>query len=248
MKLFLDEAIFKAIALDEYGGVNGFLEAWRDGELHARRDEAPSRATLYDWIANGLPRDESKQLALFSAIAQDPTSIIDWQRSGLFENFSCLRLQFIAGKSGSFSALFRLFQPSSDWPHQPIALSLFNKPWATFQFSNDALTVKNVYTCISLKLIEESQIRPSSVHIAYRTMTNADGLWRPYGTVIRRSDADYLFHENGNRQSASYRKGDAIRFETFLGPSPVEFRIASLSDFKAEHSVQDQAVLRFHGR
>jgi hypothetical protein len=52
-------------------------------------------------------------------------------------------------------------------------------------------------------------------------------------------------HENGNMQTVPpLHSGDQVEFKTFFGPSPAEFRIASLHHFSMELDLFDDPNVR----
>jgi hypothetical protein len=87
---------------------------------------------------------------------------------------------------------------------------------------------------------EEQRHWPRAYHIAYRRKNNADGLWRPFGSIITRQSELILVHENGAVQTAKPKTSYMpIEFRTFFGPSAAEFRIASLHPFEARLDLID---------
>jgi hypothetical protein len=250
-KYTLDVGLVTSLMGKEFGGKHGFIKAWEEGELSASASAAPSQATLYRWLRSGLPDNLDGFLAFFSALDIDPMAAMDWNKSGVWENFSHLRLAvYLALTKGHFRHLLELYGPNMNWPNNDLLVQHFSRKWCTYQFENDAALVSEKYVIVELDLDADARPRPFVMHIAYRTGTNRDGLWRPYGSIVRREGTDFLFHENGYKQAIATNEDDNLEFETYCGPSSLEFKIISLHPFtgKAYFGRQKEGRLRFPGR
>lgn len=253
MKLYVDTAVVKQIIEQDFGNIASFAESWnaRDARLGRTTPLARDGKTIYGWLADGLPKQRETVFDFFATLGVDPISIIDIERNGLPENFGRLRLSFLFGgiAAGAFRSLFELYRPGPAWPDSRIAQDFFERDWSVRNFTHTATENCNRYATINVNPGVVSN-RPAAWHIAYRRVQNADGMWRPYGSVITRNDMRILIHENGNMQhEAVSAQAPGLRFQTFFGPSPIEFRLASLEPFDiALHYPDDQeGLLRFIG-
>lgn len=250
-KYTLDQQLVQSLFDDEFGGKKGFIEAWKNGELSVSASTAPSQPTLYRWLDEGLPDNPSGFFKFFSALDIDPIAAMDWSKSGIWENFSHLRLAvYLAKTQGHFRQLLELYGPTMNWPNNELLTQHFSRNWCTYYFENDAAKVSGKYIIVKLDIEQDARRRPFAMHIAYRTKTNRDGLWRPYGSIIRRRGSDYLFHENGYKQAIATDEDQNLEFETYCGPSSLEFKVISIHPFEGEayFGPPQEGRLRFPGR
>ncbi|WP_157075209.1 hypothetical protein [Erythrobacter sp. AP23] len=240
----------------KFGGIENFAEEW---SIHALRHEGtanPSRSskTIYKWIANGMPKAEDTFLSFFGALDADPISLIDLEKSQFRKHFGRLRQAILLGgiNIGGFRPLMYLLRPSPQWPDETLTGKYFRRRWATQDFLHEAEHVKNLDVTIRIQGDpEQPREWPRAFHVAYRRLTNADGLWRPFGTILTRNSEAILVHENGAIGNAAlgFGSGHRIDFKTFFGPSPAEFRVASLHPFEATLDLYDDpnVTLQFAG-
>lgn len=59
-------------------------------------------------------------------------------------------------------------------------------------------------------------------------------MWRYYGTVLAIERKLELYNESGDYQFMEQVEDDEIRFRTYFGGRPVEWRIVSLHEFSVE--------------
>ena len=242
---------------ERFAGIANFADEWgRSGPGDSARAGATQRSvkTIYAWLKHGLPTSRDTLFQFFGALDVDPIAVLDLDRHDLRRNFGRLRRAFMLGglNAGGFRPLFDLYRPSATWPDDGLSREYFNRAWTCFEFEHPATDITNVYAAITVRASEpELSWWPRAYHIAYRRRANADGLWRPYGTVVTCSDEAVLIHENGDlqREVVPQRNGHAFRFHTYFGPSPSQFRLASLHAFNGQvEPAPDPAVsLRFIG-
>lgn len=249
MKMFVRSDLVHAIFEEEFGGIANFVEEWGGSAEQGGR----GLSTLYKWLSDGLPGRSESVFAFFGALGIDPIAVIDLERSKLARNFGRLRMAFMLGgaNAGGFAPLFELFRPGAGWPQSDLLIRHFGRPCATFDFLHDAELERNTYATITANAKDGHPAnRPRAFHIAYRRRPSPDGLWRPYGTVVTRAGEAVLVHENGDIQCAAQpsRSAHQIRFKTYFGPSPVEFRIASLGAFTCKVEPYDDPVVTLHFR
>jgi hypothetical protein len=194
-----------------------------------------------------MPKHEDAFFGFFGALDADPIALIDFERSGFARHFGRFRQAImLAGINvGGFRSLTRLMRPSQHWPDNQLTELHYGKVWSAHEFEHDARSVINSYVTFRIGGAQDEQRDwPRAYHIAYRRKFNADGLWRPFGSIISRQAEITLLHENGAMQVARQRPGQRlIEFKTFFGPSAAEFRIASLHPFEARVDLVDDSAV-----
>lgn len=257
MKIFVEIDIVQRIFEERFGGLQNFVDDWFEKEIQYLGERKSSRdaSTIYAWLKNGLPSQRDTIFGFFGMLGVDPVSVIDLDRSGLPRKFGLLRAAFMVGggaTAGGFAPLFEIYRPATNWPDGGIASRFFKREWSVQEFAHDALNVSNIYATVFIDTSQDRPNRhPNAFHIAYRRKSNADGLWRPFGTIIDRERETILIHENGNLQrvskSATYSR--MLAFKTYFGPAPAEFRLASLDGFMCRVELQDlpMVTLFFEG-
>lgn len=256
MRFFLDSKLTFDLLEQKFGGIENFAEEW---SVYSNRNGGasnPSRSskTIYKWIAEGMPKAEETFLSFFGALDADPIALVDLEKSQFRKRFGRLRQAILLGgiNIGGFRPLLYLLRPSPQWPEEALTKRYFRRSWTTQDFLHEAGDTKNLDVTIRIQG-DRSQPRewPRAFHIAYRRLSNADGLWRPFGTILTRNSEAVLVHENGAIRDIElpFRSEHRIDFKTFFGPSPAEFRLASLHPFKAELDLYDDpdVVLQFAG-
>ena len=156
-----------------------------------------STKTIYAWLKNGLPASRDTVFSFFGALDVDPTAMVDLEKSEIPKIFGRLRHAFMMGgvNAGSFQALFDIYRPSANWPDDSLSQRFYSRDWTNFDFDHPADKYKNGYVTITVRGDESvSTGWPRAFHIAYRRHSNADGLWRPYGTVVCRFGKATLAH------------------------------------------------------
>jgi hypothetical protein len=244
VRFFVDSVQVRLLFKEQFGGIENFVDEWR-----ARQDElgfgtqSRSVKTIYKWLAEGMPKHEDSFFGFFGALDADPIALIDFERSGFSKHFGRFRQAImLAGLNvGGFRSLTRLMRPALHWPDNQLTELHYGKTWSTHEFEHDARLVISSYVTFRIgSADEEKRDWPRAYHIAYRRKNNADGLWRPFGSIITRQSELILVHENGAVQTARPKtSGFPIEFKTFFGPSAAEFRIASLHPFEASLDLID---------
>lgn len=240
MKIRVNPALAHRLFEQKFGGIENFVEEWRDVSQPMVGSDMSSRSvkTVYGWLNKGFPMNQDTLFSFFGALDVDPVALIDIDRSELRKNFGRLRQAIMLGglNAGGFRPLFDLFRPSAGWPDSGLAQQYFRRDWTRFDFIHDAVAVKSTDVTITVRGDNSVPVSwPRAFHIAYRRQSNADGLWRPYGTVLSRFDEAILVHENGNIQRTEQpaRTSHQLSFKTHFGPAPAEFRLASFHPFQS---------------
>ena len=256
MKFRVSAPLVHRVLDERFGGIANFADEWRDPESTEESPDPRGRSmkTIYAWLKNGLPSKHDTLFRFFGAIDVDPMAALDFDQCYQQRTFGRLRRAFMLGgaSAGGFRPLFDLYRPSAGWPDSGLSRSYFSRDWTSFDFSHTATDITNTYATITIKGTDSAPVWwPRAFHIAYRRRANADGLWRPFGTVVSREGEAILLHENGDlQQMAIATHGDhEIRFQTYFGPSPAEFRLVSLHPFSGQVQPRPDAAtpLRFIG-
>ncbi|MEQ5787564.1 hypothetical protein J3454_06625 [Erythrobacter sp. NFXS35] len=250
LRFFVHSDQTRQLLEKRFGGIENFVDEWiaRGVNKADRASSSKSVKSVYRWIAQGLPKNEETFFGFFGALGVDPLSLLDLERSKFRENFSRYRqAMMLAGIDvGGFRPLMQLMRPAVHWPADQTALRHFGRPWFACEFKHDAIEAKNVHVTVRLQNEDPDATEvPRVYHIAYRRKSNADGLWRPFGSIISRSYETILVHENGDIQEIRPdRSSDRVEFKTFFGPSPAEFRVASIFDFSLDLDLYDDPDVR----
>lgn len=238
LKLHVDKAVLHHAFNAGFGGIENFADIWskipQDDEAAGQRER--SVKTIYAWLQNGMPTARDTMMRFFGTLGIDPVAAVELDSGKLQKQFGRLRRAFMFGgfNAGGFRPLFELYAPSFGWPEESLALTYFDRKWTTFDFTHHAQDIKNTYVTIHVQAQDDMPVSwPRAFHIAYRRLSNADGLWRPYGAVMTRLKEAILVHENGEVQRTPFfaSNNHRIRFRTWFGPEPAEFRLASLHPF-----------------
>lgn len=253
LKFQIDSVLAHRIFDERFGGIANFADEWAAQASGGERAQR-SVKTIYAWLKNGLPTTRDTLYSFASALDVDPVTLIDFNRADLRKNFGRLRRSFLLGglNAGGFRPLYDLFHPSRTWPPRSLAQKFYGRDWTTWQFEHTADAVVNTYAALTIRGDDSVSVNwPRAFHIAYRRKQNVDGMWRPFGAVISRFGEAILAHENGDMQRITLpvRTAHFLRFHTYFGPSPVEFRLTCLHPFKGNvDPAEDPASpLRFIG-
>ncbi len=223
-----------------YGSVDDLVVEWEHrAETRRQKRGAPrDRATIYRWLKCGLPLQTDDIYGFAALLDIDPVCLID-----LDHDDSEVRSKSGCGSCRMVAGLFdRLEQEryrrarerarETDWPNHALAMAFFGRRWHVVDFSHDPATIRNVFAGVVLETdASDSVIDLRAYHFASRRVGVSDRRWRPIGVLIADAERTTLVSECGDWQIAP-RAGDRTTIaELFLGPAPVEFRIASLHRF-----------------
>ena len=255
MRFFIEADQVRKLFEAKFGGIENFVDEW--ASMRAEKDDGNSQSrsvkTVYKWLAQGMPKNEDSFLSFFGAIDVDPVALLDFERSNFRQNFGLFRQAIMmAGLNiGGFRPLTYFLRPGKYWPDNNIAEKYYDRKWASHEFLHEATDSKNLDVTFRLTTTDMLEYElPTAYHIAYRRLSNADGLWRPFGSIIARFAETILVHENGDIQNLSTKRSErTVEFKTFFGPSPAEFRLVSLHPFTAQLDLFDDpdVVLGFSG-
>jgi len=240
MKFHVDRALTHQIFDEKFGGIENFATppvSEADDVPSAKEDmNARSATTIYGWLKNGMPASRKTIFDFFGRMDVDPIAVVDVERSKLTKIFGRLRHAFMMGgmNAGGFGALFDIFRPGAAWPDNSLAQEFYGRDWTIFEFDHPATDFRDSYATITLCGDDSVPAYwPRAFHIAYRRHQNADGLWRPYGTVLSRNREAILAHENGHIQviERPIQTTHRLQCKTYFGGGPAEFRMCSVHPF-----------------
>lgn len=256
LKFRVNNLVVHQVLEERFGGIANFADEWLKGKQDGHDPGTAQRSvkTIYAWLKHGLPTTKDTLFSFFGALGLDPIAALDFDRPDYRRSFGRLRRAFMLGgiSSRGFRPLFDLYRPSVGWPDQGLSQTYYNRDWTVFDFEHPATKNMNTYATITVQASDSFPANwPRAFHIAYRRCCNADGLWRPYGTVLSRFGESILAHENGDLQRApiKMRSQHRLGFQTYFGPSPVQFRLVSLHPFngQVEPAPDPDAPLHFVG-
>ena len=241
LKFRVSSEIAHRIFDEKFGGIANFADEWTNTAKNNDDNEESERSvkTIYAWLKHGLPTSKDTMFKFCGALDVDPIAALDFDREDIRRNVGRLRRSFMLGglNAGGFRPLFDLYRPSPGWPDKGLARNYYRRDWTVFSFQHHAVDIKNTYATIRVSASDDLPANwPRAYHIAYRRKSNADGLWRPYGSVVSRQDEAILVHENGDVQQMTFpaRSRHKLSFQTYFGPSPVQFRVASFHPFEGQ--------------
>ena len=232
------------------GGLDGLVGAWQalaeDNEDVVRPRQ---KSTIYRWLKKGVPGGGEEVLAICGLLDVDPLALFDYQRNGYFDRFATLRrnIQLGLSKIGVLAPLYALYQPGPFWPSDGLAERYWSRPWCRQEFTNQADWTSSDYVLVTARFHQPPQGQPRAVHIAYRRLGSRDTMWRFYGSVIALEGELHLYSESGDHQIMGQVNKDEIRFRTYFGGRPVEFRLASLhaAEIELEFPYNDPETIGF---
>ena len=250
MAIFLRHDVTTYLLEENFGGFDGLIVEWE------RRSEAPDkfpshrkRSSIYRWLKEGLP-STGVQLAAFCGLLDvDPLAVFDYNRNGYFSKFAIIRrnLQLGLAAAGVYSPLYRIYRPGPFWPSDPHAKQFYGRDWCGVEFTNADHWDTQDYVLVKVNFREPVGTRPRAAHIAYRRQGSRDTMWRYYGTVLSIAGQLELYSEGGDFQTMPVVEPNEIRFRTYYGGRPVEFRVASLHafDLDTQFPFNDRSTIGF---
>jgi len=200
-----------------------------------KNGNARNRGTVYRWLDEGLPSRKEDILGFAALLDVDPVALLRIDEDFLRQHYGRERRLFQLGALGRsrLAAFWAIYIPGGCWPDPYIARTLYGRGWTTHEHRHDPAVVSNAFACFTFtpKMIDGATA-PWVVHFAYRRAGARDGMWRPYGSVMRYGRSVQLISENGDLQDRTYDEMlSGIPVETHFGPGEAEFRVASLHGF-----------------
>lgn len=236
-----------------FQSMDGLIAAWveRVDSRIQKVGKARDRATIYRWLDKGLPSNRSDLFGFAAMLDVDPVALLDVGEEYLKKRYGRERRLFQLGMANRspLAAFWPIYTPGPGWPNAEVSHPLYGRAWCTADFAHDPATIANVYAAVQLRsAVADAPLLPRAYHFAYRRAGSPDEMWRPYGTVVGYEGEVCLLMENGTYQ----RKPDAqspvvVTAETWFGPGPAEFRVASLHGFEVAVQVpsEEDGAVRF---
>jgi hypothetical protein len=215
--------------MQRIGGLPALQSAWRG-------DDVPDRSTIERWEKGQLPRNSDRLLQLAACLDVDPIAILDLP-TGNIEIVAERMMNMVQGVVGSPASLKfsrQLLGRLRHWPPADLACEYYGRNWFAREFQHDASIRQNYYE--TMEIIGEPAkdgARPQVFHFAFRHPRRFAGRWLQYGFVRIDGRRVSLWHIDGHNERYDRASlSEPARIRTWLGPSSVTFRIASLHDFE----------------
>ncbi|MFM9847085.1 MAG: hypothetical protein ACKVP3_07985 [Hyphomicrobiaceae bacterium] len=245
MPVFLRQDLVTRLVHERYeAGFDGLAARWES--LAAVRPGFPKsrgRASIYRWLEEGVPttgKDAGLQaFGLCALLDIDLLTIFDYERNGYFTRFAKLRQLIYARSSavGGLATFMAMYRPGDNWPSDAVAQVCYGRRWFTSVFTNEDAWQSTDYVLVKARFLHKVGSQPRAVHIAYRRVLVPDTMWRYYGTVLAVDGHLKLYNESGGYQQMQQVDDNEIRFRTYYGGRPVEWRIASLHEFSVDREL-----------
>lgn len=235
------------------GGVEALLGYWSS---NAPVDEAPpDRATLFRWIrGERLPKNSEAFLRLAGILDVDPFALIAVPAGDVLAAAEdVLRIvQHAAAAPPWLHFVHGFFGRQKGWPPAELASVYFRRPWHIQEISHDPTVRSNYYATVLLRRsLSPPDQRPQMLHFAFKHPSLFHARWLEYGLVRVYGASVALHHINGYTDRLELAAPDEpVRVETWFGPGPALFRVASLHPFEVGIAAPEDAAaraLRFPG-
>ena len=251
----LNADLVHALIEERFGSIADLAVEWEERVAAGvqRVGKPRNRASIYRWLKSGLPSHRDDVLGFAAALDVDPVALLDIDATAIEQHFAKERwlFQLRSVHRSALAPLWAIYQPRPSWPNEEIAHNYYGRSWCTEDFAHDPQKIANVYAAVQLSATEaDTAFFPHAYHFAYRRPNARDGIWRPYGTVVAYRDEVRLISESGDYQSIERSdESGLVVVETYFGPGPAEFRVASLHGFTVRLEVPStqQGCLRFEG-
>lgn len=256
MPILLRQHVAQKLIADTFGSKEGLAAAWEARcETQPTFPRARQRAALYRWITDGVPTsisgEDETYFALCALLNVDPLTLFDFEKNEYFSRFAWFRQLIYFGRSApsEIATLLRMYRPGDVWPSDAIALNCFGRRWIHRHLTNRDNWRHSDYGLLKATFSDTLASHPKAVHIAYRRIASDvnDTMWRYYGTVMAIDGELELYTESGAFKKMSQVLPGEIRFRTYFGGRPVEWRVASLHEFtlETEFPFNDETTISF---
>lgn len=253
MAIPLRRELVRALIERRFSSVGDLVVAWEERVRSGaqKTGNARDRATIYRWLDKGLPSNRSDIFGFAAMLDVDPVALLDITEEYIKKSYGRERRLFQLGMANRspLAAFWPIYIPGPSWPNAEVSHPYYGRDWCTADFAHDPATIANVYAAVRLRsTVADVPFVPCAYHFAYRRTGSPDGMWRPYGTVVGYEGEVCLLMENGTYQrQPDARSPSTVINETWFGPGPAEFRVASLHAFEIAVQVPSEArgVVRF---
>jgi hypothetical protein len=252
MRIRLDGELLGTL-IGGQGGVDDFLNQW--SATSKATEKPPDRTTLYRWMnGESVPKNGKLFLRLAGLLDVDPFALVAVADGDILAAADdVLRIvQNAATAPPWLQFVHGFFGRQKAWPPKDLAAIYFGRPWHIEEFSHDPSIRANYYATILLHLAREpSYGRLQVLHFAFKQPSLFHTRWLQYGLVKLQGTSATLHHINGHTDRRELTAlDDPIPVETWFGPGPALFRIASLHPFSHQLTTFEGGttrVLRFPG-
>jgi hypothetical protein len=238
MAVPINSGLIMELIREGSGSVDDFVVHWEERLVSGRQRVGRSRdrSTIYRWLERGLPSNKDDVFGFAAALDVDPVGILSLDHEHLRSRFEKERRLFQAGHAGlsMLSAFWPIYMPGPNWPDNSLSQSFYARNWHAENFYHDPSNSQpNVFANIVLSARTQAKSAPRVYHVAYKRTNAWDAMWRPYGTVVGVRRHVQLLSESGDFQRVTdSRSPDRVSFDTYFGPGPADFRIASIHPFR----------------
>ena len=207
-------------------------------ELIARWDasgEGLNPSTIYRWTRGQLPRTGDDLLRLAGLLDVDPFALLTLDRGPVDRAIDRLLSSFQGKRGKRLDFVHEFVGRQAQWPPGRVAQEHFGRGWCRATFQHDPAERANYYAVIRLDgELQRDLERPQTYHFAFRQPGRFANRWLGYGHVIRMGSNVRLFQISGHAEAcAADGPKSPTLVETFFGPGPAEFCVASLHRFTA---------------
>jgi len=229
----LRRALLRDLMHAKLKGYLGFSLAWPSPT------RTPNRVTVWRWLNGKSQVAPGLVMPIAGAFDLDPCALFEITPRA-YESLCRALVRSIDTNhthpvKRELQWLASFVVPREDWPCNDIPSRYFKKPWTVHGFRHTAKHARNFFQKLSVTAPPRACGEPQVWHFAFRDQTSSSSLWIPYGFVERTSQKIELFHYHARGHSVTVKiEPDACTFvvETWFGPGPAEFRVASLHEFK----------------
>ncbi len=216
------------------GGVRAFVDDWNAAT--GKADDHPDNGTIYRWIkGETVPKSGELYLRLAGLLDVDPFALVAVPDADILAAADELLrvVQHTHATPSWLQFVHRFFGRHIAWPPQELASTYFKRSWYAPEFEHDAKARTNFYATIVLQQSGgASEHHPQVFHFAYRHPSDFRARWLQYG-LVRLSGRSVTLHHIGGYVDTFERTtmDEPIRVETWFGPGPARFCVASLHPF-----------------
>ena len=232
MSIRLNGSLLRTL-IENAGGIDAFLEGWTMFGMNG--DDSVDKATVYRWRQGQLPKNDRLLLRLAANLNVDPFAILTIPENTIAKTIDDMLdfVQFGRSMPAPLKLARSFFGRQKEWPPECVARDHFKRSWCVHEFSHDPAIRANFYETVLLTGTDPAmEIRPQVFHFAFRNPRRFGDRWLQYGFVIRHGSGAGLWHINGHNEQLQFASAlEPTRVETWFGPGPVVFRVASLHGF-----------------
>lgn len=254
--LRLDGHLLHALLEDRLpGGMADMHARWPTYDLTGEEPNVPPhRSTVNRWTRGLMPRTADDLMRLCGILDVDPMCLLKLPDDDPDATMESLATTYLHGRwePPALKFLEEFLGRRAQWPPPGLAQRYFARKWCHREFAHEATTRTNHYATISITPSGRARCGgPFVYHVAFRHATLFGKRWLQYGVVLRYGNRISLRHINGHTDMYDAEEVQSpTRIETWFGPSPAVFRVASLHPFDLavnETGASSLPTVRFPG-